>query len=215
MRILVAGSHGQIGQRLVHRLHARGHEVVAMIRSADQADELRDLGAEPVVADVEGDLGEQLGEVLTDLDAIVYTVGAGPGSGPEPKDAVDRAGSDKLVDLAERHGIERYVLVSTIGAHDPSQASGDFRAYLEAKRAADDRLRASDLTWTIVRPGRLTDDPGTGQVTVRHEPGGSGSVPRDDVAAVLVEVVERDDLGGAVFELFEGDTPIAAALATG
>jgi uncharacterized protein YbjT (DUF2867 family) len=208
MRILVAGSHGKVGRRLVALLSERGHEVVAMIRDADQADELRELGGEPLVADLTGDVSD----APVGCDAIVFAAGAGPGSGPGPKQTVDRGGAEKLVDAARAHGVPRYVMVSSIGAHAPSEGPEAMQPYLEAKRQADDHLAASRLGWTIVRPGSLSDDSGTGRVRATTELGNRGPVTRDDVAATLAAVVERTDLNSLIFELFTGDTPIDEAL---
>jgi uncharacterized protein YbjT (DUF2867 family) len=208
MRVLVAGSHGKIGQRLVRRLAAAGHEPVAMIRDPDQADELRGCGGEPLVADLTGDVSW----AAEGCDAIVFAAGAGPGSGPGPKQTVDRGGAERLIDAAEQHGVRRYVMVSSIGAHDPSSAGEAMRPYLEAKQQADERLRASDLDWTIVRPGSLTDDEGDGRIRVSTDLGDRAAVARDDVAATLLAVLERDDLRGVTFELFDGDQPIDQAL---
>lgn len=208
MRVLVAGSNGQVGRRLVRRLVERGHVAVAMIRDPEQAGALRELGAEPLVADLTGDVSD----TPRGCDAVVFTAGAGPGSGPGPKQTVDRGGAEKLVGAAERHGVPRYVMVSSIGAHDPA-AGGPMQPYLEAKAQADARLAASGLRWTIVRPGSLHDEPGDGLVRASAAPGDRGPVSRDDVAAVLVAVLERDDLDGVTFELFDGDETIDAALA--
>lgn len=208
MRMLVAGSHGKVGRRLVPRLAAAGHEVVAMIRDPDQGQEMIELGGQPLVADLTGDVSE----APRGCDAIIFTAGAGPGSGPEPKQTVDRGGAEKLIEAAEPLGVRRYVMVSSIGAHAPEKGYGPMRPYLEAKRQADDRLAASSLDWTIVRPGSLHDAPGNGLVRVNTELGSYGPVTRDDVAATLAAVVVRDDLNGVIFELFDGDTPIDEAL---
>jgi uncharacterized protein YbjT (DUF2867 family) len=207
MRVLVAGSHGKIGRRLVRRLAAAGHTPLALIRDPGQAEEMAALGGEPLVADLTGDVSD----APKACEAIVFTAGAGPGSGPGPKQTIDRGGAEKLVDAAQRHGVRRYVMVSSIGAHDPA-AGGDLQPYLEAKQQADEHLRASGLDWTIVRPGSLTEEPGDGRVRVSTELGARGPVSRDDVAAVLHAVLERDELAGLTFELFDGDTPIAEAL---
>jgi uncharacterized protein YbjT (DUF2867 family) len=208
MRILIAGSHGKVGRRLVRILADRGHEVVALIRDPDQAEELGDLGGSPLVADLTGDVSH----TPAGCDAVVFTAGAGPGSGPGPKQTVDRGGAEKLVDAAREHGVPRFVMVSSIGAHAPAEGPEAMRPYLEAKQQADDHLAASLLGWTIVRPGSLSDDPGTGRVKATTQLGNRGPVTRDDVAATLAAVVERNDLNSLIFELFAGDTPIDEAL---
>jgi uncharacterized protein YbjT (DUF2867 family) len=144
----------------------------------------------------------------------VFAAGAGPGSGPDRKRTVDLGGAVKLVDAARATGVRRYLMVSSIGAHRPEAAGEAMRPYLLAKAEADDYLRASDLDWTVVRPGSLTDDPGTGRVRVTPELGGRGPVPRDDVAAVLAAYLTTPVTIGATFELFAGDTPIEEALAS-
>lgn len=207
MRILIAGSHGGIGQRLTRLLREHGHEPVAMIRDPDQSAEMEALGGEPLVADLAGDVSD----APAGCDAVVFTAGAGPGSGAGPKQTIDRGGAEKLIAAAEAHRVRRYVMVSSIGAHDPD-SGGDMQPYLEAKAQADEALRASSLDWTIIRPGGLTDDPGDGRVHLSAELGGRGKVSRDDVAAVLAAVLERDDAAGHLLELFDGDRDIAEAL---
>jgi uncharacterized protein YbjT (DUF2867 family) len=208
VRVLVAGSHGKIGQRLTRILADRGDEVVAMIRDPDQAEEMRRLGGEPLVAD----LTEDVSAAPAGCDAIVFTAGAGPGSGPDPKQHVDRGGAEKLVDAARTHGVRRYVMVSSQGAHDPASGPEQLRPYLEAKQQADAYLVESELDWTIVRPGSLTDQRGDGRITVTTQMGGRGEVTRDDVAATLAAVLRRDDLSGVTFLLHDGETPIDQAL---
>lgn len=208
MRVLVAGSHGNVGRRLVRRLAAANHEPVAMIRDAAQSEEMARLGGTPLVADLAGDVGE----APHGCDAIVFTAGAGAGSGPGPKQVIDRGGAEKLVDAAVRLGVPRFVMVSSIGAHDPDAGPEAMRPYLLAKRQADEHLMASSLDWTIVRPGSLHDGTGTGTVRASAALGERGPVSRDDVAATLLAVLERDDLSGLVFELFDGEEPIATAL---
>ncbi|MPZ89250.1 MAG: NAD(P)H-binding protein [Nitriliruptorales bacterium] len=208
MKVLVAGSHGKIGRRLVSRLAADGHKAIAMIRDPSQAEELRVRGGQPLVAD----LAQDVAFAVEGCDAIVYTAGAGAGSGAAKKQTVDRAGAEKLVDAARRHGVRRYVMVSSIGAHDPGSARGPMRPYLEAKQQADKYLAASGLDYTIVRPGRLTDDGGDGRIEASLELGRRGDVPRDDVATTLLAVLSDDRTIGLTFELFDGATPIADAL---
>ncbi|GAA3346446.1 NAD(P)H-binding protein [Amorphoplanes nipponensis] len=211
MDILVAGGHGQVALRLLRLLAAHGHTARGLIRSPAQAAELRAVGAVPVIGDLEHD--ESLDAYVRGADAVVFAAGAGPGSGPARKRTVDLGGAVKLADAARDTGVRRYVMVSSIGADRPDAAGESMRAYLRAKAEADDYVRAAGLDHTIVRPGSLTDDPGTGLVRVSAEPGGRGPVPRDDVAAVLAAVLTTPATIGRTFELFAGDTAIPEALA--
>jgi uncharacterized protein YbjT (DUF2867 family) len=207
--IVIAGGHGQIALRLTRLLSARGDAVRSLIRNPGHGAGVRAAGAEPVIADME-EL-ESLAEFVEGADAVVFAAGAGPGSGPERKRTVDLGGAVKLLDAARATGARRYLMVSSIGADDPASASGSMRPYLEAKAEADAALSASDLDWTIVRPGALTDEPGTGMVAVGDL--GRGSVTRDDVAAVLAGCLDEPATVGKTFVLLQGETPIAQALA--
>lgn len=213
MDILVAGGHGKIALRLLSLLAARGHTARGLIRSPAQAADLTAIGAVPVVGDLEHD--ETLDAYVKGSDAVVFAAGAGPGSGPERKRTVDLGGAVKLADAARATGVRRYVLVSSIGADRPESAAESMRAYLRAKAEADEYVSASGLDYTIVRPGSLTDDPGTGLVRIPAGLGNRGPVPRDDVAAVLAAVLTTPATIGRTFELFAGDTPIPEALAAG
>jgi uncharacterized protein YbjT (DUF2867 family) len=208
--IVIAGGHGKIALRLARLLSARGDVVRSLIRNPGHGAGVHAAGAEPVVADME-EL-DSLAEFVEGADAVVFAAGAGPGSGPERKRTVDLGGAVKLLDAARATGARRYLMVSSIGADDPSSASGSMRPYLEAKAEADAALSASDLDWTIVRPGALTDDPGTGMVAVGDL--GRGSVTRDDVAAVLAGCLDEPATVGKTFVLLQGETPIAQALAS-
>ena len=210
MDVVIVGGHGKIARRLLRLLAARGDRARGVIRRPEQAADLEALGAEAVVCDIES---EPLDEAVAEADAVVFAAGAGPGSGPERKRTVDYGGAVKLIEAARTNGIRRYLMVSSIGAHDPEAAGeGPMRPYLEAKAEADAALEGSGLDFTIVRPGSLQDEPGTGLVDVSTELGRSGPVPRDDVAAVLAEVLVADNTVGKTFELFAGDTPVAEAI---
>src|SRR4051812_9916023 len=209
MDVLVAGGHGKVALRLLRLLAEGGHEARGIIRNPDHAADLEAIGAHPVVLDMEGDA--DLGTAVRGADAVVFAAGAGPGSGPARKRTVDLGAAVKLADAAKLQGVSRYVMVSSIGAHQPD-VNSPMRAYLEAKAEADEYLRASGLDWTIVRPGSLTDGPGTGRVLVSTELGGRGVVTRDDVAAVLLATLSAPNTIGVTFELFAGDTPIAEAV---
>lgn len=209
MCIAIAGGHGRIAMLLHPLLVARGHEVRGLIRNPDHADAVRAAGAEPVTCDLEAepDIAPAVGAV----DAVVFAAGAGPGSGAERKWSLDRDGALKLIDAARRSGIRRYV---TVSAMKPERPRGNevFRVYLQAKAEADAALRDSGLDWTIVRPGRLTDEPGTGRVTIAAELE-RADIARADVAAVLADVLDLPATIGLQFEVVGGDTPIREALA--
>jgi uncharacterized protein YbjT (DUF2867 family) len=209
--IVIAGGHGKIALRLARLLSARGDTVRSLIRNPGHAAGVHATGAEPVVADME-EL-DSLAEFVEGADAVVFAAGAGPGSGPERKRTVDLGAAVKLLDAAQATGARRYLMVSSIGAGDPSAASGPMRPYLEAKAQADAALSASDLEWTIVRPGMLTDDPGTGLVWVGEEER-RAAVTRDDVAAVLAGSLDEPRTVRKTFVLLQGETPIAEALAS-
>jgi uncharacterized protein YbjT (DUF2867 family) len=208
--IVIAGGHGKIALRVARLLSARGDTVRSLIRNPGHGAGVHAAGAEPVLADMEA--LDDLAEFVEGADAVVFAAGAGPGSGPERKRTVDLGGAVKLLDAARATGAQRYLMVSSIGAGDPTSGSGPMRPYLEAKAEADAALSASDLDWTIVRPGGLTDDPGTGMVQV-GTPEGGGSVARDDVAAVLVACLDEPRTVRKTFALLQGDMPIAEALA--
>ena len=216
MRIVIAGGHGQIALRLSSILRARGDEPVGLIRRAEQAEDLRAAGAEPVVLDLESAAGAaEVAEALKGADAVVFAAGAGPGSGAARKDTVDRAAAVLLADAAELAGVRRYVMISSMGADANSDFDGDpvFRAYLRAKGAADDDLRArSRLDWTVLRPGSLRNDPGTGRVLLAERTG-RGAIPRDDVAEVLATLLAHPSTAGLTLELIGGVTPIQEAVA--
>jgi uncharacterized protein YbjT (DUF2867 family) len=208
MKVLVAGANGQIGQYIVRMLAEEGHEVRAMIRDEDQAQGLRELGGEPVVADLEGEVAH----TVEGCDAVIFSAGGGPGSGAEKKETIDRGGAIKLVDAAREHGARRYVMVSAIGAADPEAGSEAMQPYLFAKAQADQALQESGLDYTIVRPGSLTDEAGTGTVEAAPSLSRRGQIPREDVARTLVVTLEKENTFGKTFEVLSGDTPIEEAL---
>lgn len=209
MKVVVVGGHGQVAMHLHPLLREGGHQVRGLIRDASQADDLRRVGAEPVVCDIEArqDISEHVGEA----DAVVFAAGAGPGSGAARKWTVDRDGALKLIDAARTNGIDRYVMVSAMRVEEP-RGGEVFRAYLAAKAEADRALRESGLSYTIIRPGRLTNEAGTGRIALAPSLPG-GEVPRADVAAVLAEVLEVPETTGLQLDLTSGDLPIAEAVA--
>lgn len=212
MIVAIAGGHGQIARLLGELLVADGHEVRGIIRNPDHAADLEAIGATPVVCDLERD-DPALIEALQGADAAVFAAGAGPGSGAERKATMDRDGAVRLIAACRETGARRYVMVSAMGARPGAdRGEGAFAAYLEAKAAADAALAASDLAYTIVRPGRLTDEPPHELVAIAPELEG-GAIPRADVARVLRAVLTEPATIGAAFDLVSGPTPIAEALA--
>ncbi|MEU8979060.1 SDR family oxidoreductase [Streptomyces sp. NPDC048309] len=212
MRIVIAGGHGQIALRLERLLAARGDEVAGIIRRAEQSDDLRAAGAEPLVCDLESASVEEVAAHLRGADAAVFAAGAGPGSGVERKRTVDRGAAVLFADAAEQAGVRRYLVVSSMGA-DPAHPGDDvFDAYLRAKGEADEYVRGrTALDWTILRPGTLINDAGTGLVRLEASTG-RGTIPRDDVAAVLAELVDTPATAHLTLELISGSTPISVAV---
>jgi uncharacterized protein YbjT (DUF2867 family) len=198
-----------VGQHLLRQLAENGHRARGLIRNPDHAADLERLGAEAVVCDLEQE--DDISGCVEGADAVVFAAGAGPGSGAERKKTVDLGGAVKLIEACHKTGIRRYVIVSSIGADDPSAGSEQMRAYLEAKHDADVALEEAGLDHTIVRPGMLTDDPGTGQVSAGPDVQ-RAEIPREDVAAVVAAALELDDTIGKTFVLVSGDTPIEEAL---
>ncbi|MEU6479700.1 SDR family oxidoreductase [Streptomyces sp. NPDC047017] len=212
MRIVIAGGHGQIALRLERLLAARGDEVAGIIRRAEQGEDLRAAGAEPIVLDLESASVAEVAERLRGADAAVFAAGAGPGSGTARKDTVDKGAAVLFADAAVRAGVRRHVVVSSMGADAAHRGDEVFDVYLRAKGAADDHVRAQrDLDWTILRPGSLTDEPGTGQVRLEARTG-RGAVPRADVATVLAELVDTPATAGLTLELVGGSTPVSVAV---
>jgi uncharacterized protein YbjT (DUF2867 family) len=212
MDIVIAGGHGKVARRLTALLVARGDRVRGLIRNPDHGADLRDDGSEPVVLDLEQASVEVGSSAIADADAVVVAAGAGAGSGAQRKLTLDRDGAVKLLAAAQSAGVERYVMVSSIGAEAPPDGDDVFSVYLRAKAQADAALSASDRAWTIVRPGSLTDEPATGRVRLTTQ-AVRGDVSRDDVAATLAEVLHEPRSAGLIFYVIGGEEPILPALA--
>jgi uncharacterized protein YbjT (DUF2867 family) len=212
MRVVIAGGHGKIARHLKRLLAARGDEVVGIVRNPDHVADLEQDGAKAAVRDLEQAGVDDVVEIVRGADAVVFAAGAGPGSGAARKDTVDRDAAVLLADAALAAGVRRYVMVSAMKVDEADPDSDDvFQVYLRAKAAADAYVRDQDLDWTIVRPGRLTDDAGTGRVQVGPDVD-YGEVPREDVAAVLLGVLDDAATAGKQFNVVTGDTPVREAL---
>lgn len=208
MKITIIGAHGQISMLLHPILKKKGHQIRGIIRKPEQSGDLRKAGAEPIVCDIENE--DDISEAVGKADAVLFAAGAGPGSGAARKWTVDHDGAVKLIRAAQKNGIDRYVMISAMGVGKP-RGNEVFRAYLQAKAEADEALRNSGLAYTIIKPGRLTDDKGTEHVALAPELP-KAEIPRADVAAVLAEILETPDTGGYEFDLTAGDTPIQEAV---
>ena len=205
MDVVIAGGHGQIALQLGQLLVDDGSRVRGIIRNPDHAADLDAIGVEPVVFDLEHDDG--LAAAIEGADAVVFAAGAGPGSGAERKLTMDRDGAVKLIEA----GIRRYVIISSMGADPNAEGDDVFAVYLRAKGEADEAVRRSDLDWTIIRPGRLTDEPGTGLIALGADVV-RGSIPREDVAATIRLVLPAPNTIGKTLDVVSGPVPIAEAV---
>ncbi len=213
MHVVIAGGHGKIALQLAALLAGRGDVVTSVVRNPEHRADVETAGASVAVLDLESAAVGDLATHLKGADAVVFAAGAGPGSSVEREDTVDRAAAELLADAAAQAGVTRYLLVSSTGVDDPPAPGTDevWAAYLRAKKAAEDAIRATDLDWTILRPGRLTDDPATGRVLLGPPPVVRGDVTRADTAAVLAALLDAPGTAGQVLELREGDVAVADA----
>jgi uncharacterized protein YbjT (DUF2867 family) len=214
MRVVIAGGHGKIALLLERLLAGRGDQAVGLIRNPAHVGDVQKAGAEAVVCDLEAASADDVAVLLPGADAVVFAAGAGAGSGAPRKDSVDRAASVLMADAAERAGVRRFVQISSMGAGQPPRPGTDevWAAYIAAKTAAEDDLRARDLDWTIVRPGGLTDAPPTGRIRLAAPPVPRGTVPRADVAAVIAALLDDPGTRHQTLELTGGDSPVTAAV---
>ena len=209
MNVLIVGGHGKVAMRLEKLLADRDDTPRGIIRDPAHAADLEQVGATPIVLDIEN---REIGDAVAGSDAVVFAAGAGPGSGPARKRTVDYGGAVALMEAALTHDVRRYVMVSAIGADRPERWSEEMRPYYEAKAEADRVVSESGLDYTIVRPGSLTDEPGTGLVAAAERIDGVGSIPRDDVALAIAEALVADNTKGKAFDLLSGDTPVGEAI---
>jgi nucleoside-diphosphate-sugar epimerase len=211
MPVAIAGAHGKIARELTELLVAGGESVIGLIRNSDQAGDIAALGATPVVCDLERATPEEIAAAIAGSDAAVFAAGAGPGSGAERKLTMDRDGAIKLLQAATAAGVARYLIVSSVGAEQPPDGDSVFDVYLRAKAEADEAVKVSNRDWTIVRPGPLTDDPGTGRASIESTPF-RAPVARADVAAVIARVLPNPGAVGRILYVGGGEQPIGEAL---
>jgi uncharacterized protein YbjT (DUF2867 family) len=209
--VAIAGGHGKIALELTRILSGRGDRVRSLIRNPDHAGDVREAGGEPVECDLEATDAAGLAGAVEGASAVVFAAGAGPGSGPERKETVDYEAAVKLIEAARSAGVDRYLMVSAMSADAEHPGDEVFDVYLRAKGRADAELAASGLAYTIVRPGRLTDEPPTGRVEI-GESVERGEIPRADVAAVLAACLDSDEVRSRAFEVVSGTVPIEEAV---
>jgi len=211
VKVCVIGANGQIGRKLVTLLQeSNEHEVRAFVRTEEQVSELKQNGVEAVLGNLEGTT-EQLAEAMKGCDAVVFTAGSGGKTGFDKTLLIDLDGAVKTIEAAEQVGVERFIMVSAIQAHNRENWNEKIKPYFVAKHYADRILTESKLAYTIVRPGALVNEAGTGKVTVAENLE-RGPIPREDVAKTILAVLSEKNTFHQSFDLVSGDTPITEAL---
>jgi nucleoside-diphosphate-sugar epimerase len=213
-QIAIIGGHGKVALKLASILSGQGHQVSSLIRNPDQADDIKQTGATPVIADVENLSTDEIADAIKGNDAVVFAAGAGGGN-PDRTYAVDRDAAIRSIDAAQKADVARFVIVSYFGAGPDHGVPEDnsFYVYAEAKAAADEYLRKTTLLWTIVGPSGLTDEPGTGRIATKERGAEQGTtVSRDDVAAVIAAALDTPSSVGTTIDFTSGETPIADAV---
>lgn len=209
MNVLVAGANGNTGRQIVELLAEEEHTVRALIRDNSQAEEMIKIGAQPVL----GDLEQDIGFAVEGCDAVIFAAGSGSHTGPDKTIAVDQEGAIKLIKAAENNAANRFIMLSAMGTDRPEEGPEKLRPYLEAKAKADKALVKSKLNYTILRPGLLTNGEATGKIRVSEKlSDNEGDISRADVARTIVSALQNESTYRQVFELLSGDTPIDGAL---
>ncbi|MFD5829960.1 NAD(P)H-binding protein [Lentzea sp. NPDC060358] len=214
MRVVIAGGHGQIALLLEQQLAARGDAATALVRNPDHFGDVQSAGAVPVLCDLESEDLDSVAAYLNGADAAVFAAGAGAGSGAARKDTVDYGAAALFASAAVEAGVRRFVQISSVGIESAESPDVDpeFAVYLKAKKMAEEDLRGRDLDWTVLRPGRLVNDPATGLVTLAEPRLPRGSVTRADVAAVVAELLSARNTVGKTLELVNGSTAVGDAV---
>lgn len=211
MNVLVVGANGNTGKQIVNLLLEREHDVRAMVRDASQAADMKRIGAQPVVADLE----QEVNFAVEGCDAVIFAAGSGAHTGPDKTVSVDKDGAIKLIKACEENGVNRFIMLSSIGTDDPEAGPSKLQHYLQAKAAADEKLQKSNLNYTIIRPGRLTDNEATGKIRAAKKlKDTNGDISRADVATTIVASLNNENSYRKTFEILSGKDPINVALVT-
>lgn len=207
MEVLVAGANGTTGRLLIQYLNEDGHQAYGMVRKEEQKEKIEELGGTPVLADLTKDVGH----TVHGVDAVIFAAGSGSSTGPDQTTKVDRDGAINLIKATENFGAKKFVMLSAISADDPGQASGQMEHYLQMKLEADEYLQGTELNYTIVRPGYLTNEEGTSKIKVGKKVS-RDEIPRADVAKTMIATLEEANTFHKTFELISGNTQIEDAL---
>ncbi|WP_082235579.1 SDR family oxidoreductase [Halobacillus massiliensis] len=201
MRVLVIGANGKVGKNIVQKLMENGHEPVAMVRDTDQVPYFEEQGASTVLANLE----KEIDHAFYNIDAVIFAAGSGPNTGPDKTILIDQEGAIKSIEKAKAYGVQRFIMLSSMAADRPESAPVEIRHYLFAKHRADEHVRQAGINYTIVRPGMLTNDKGTGKVTLKEHIDDFGDIPREDVAAAIVHLLEVPESEQKSYDLVSGD----------
>jgi len=203
-KVLVAGANGTTGRLVVNQLRdSKQYQPIAMIRKEEQEDYFEQQNVTSIIGDLEKDISH----VVKGMDKVVFAAG----SGGKKVIEVDQNGAKKLIDESDKKNIQKFVMLSSMGADKPS-VSEDLKDYLKAKQNADEHLRNCDINYTIVRPGSLTDENGTGKIELKDKLEEFGEISRENVAQTLVEVLDDDKKNNDTFEIIDGRTPVKVAI---
>lgn len=211
MKVLVIGANGQIGRKVTRKLSQKNHNVVAMVRKESQMADMEKLGAKAVLADLEKDISPAFKD---HLDAVIFTAGSGGGTGKDKTISIDLQGAKKSIDEAVKNKVPRYIMISALGANRAEETPEDIRHYMVAKSEADQYLVQSELNYTILRPGRLTDESGSGSVMAAEqlEDYGDGKISRDNVATTTALILDKPNTHKKLIEILDGPTPVGDAI---
>jgi len=208
--ILVAGANGKTGREIIEILKGMpGYKPLAMIRKEEQKATFDLMEVDTVLADLEGDLRD----AVKGVDRVIFAAGSGGHTSPQKTIDVDQEGAINLIDQSKAANVHKFIMLSSMGADDPSKGEEELHHYLKAKKVADDHLRASFLDYTIIRPGYLTDGEKSGKIKAAGSLGKPGKISRKDVAQVLVSSLAPGVAQNKVIEIYEGNTAIELALA--
>ncbi|MGV3463854.1 MAG: SDR family oxidoreductase [Heyndrickxia sp.] len=211
MKVLVVGANGQIGKQLVQLLQERSeYSVRALVRTEKQVKEFKNLGVEVLLGNLEGTV-EELEESVKGCDAVVFTAGSGGQTGYDKTLLIDLDGAVKMIEAAEKTGVKRFIMVSALQAHHRNNWNEKIKPYYVAKHYADRMLMQSELTYTIIRPGGLVNEPSTGKVRIAENLE-RGFIPREDVAKVIFAVLNESNTFNKSFDIVTGETPILEAV---